>query len=152
MARHVSGTGPIIITPNEWSFESNPVEIRYRFGSYPFFFFLSSDPKIHLKECGLEMWQDNMRFSDVVLFMKTIDGSKQCLSKDSFLRALREFAPEMELFLENHGQYIKNFVIKLIHMQSCTFRHFTKKNIVKNMSEKTFRHIILRKLSPKHVL
>ena len=31
-----------------------------------------------------------------------------CLDfKDSFLRALREVAPEMELFLENHGQYIK---------------------------------------------
>ena len=27
--------------------------------------------------------------------------------KDSFLRALREFAPEIELFLEKHGQYIK---------------------------------------------
>ena len=49
----------------------------------PIFFFLSSDPKIHLKECGLEMWQDNMRFSDVVLFMKTIDGSKQCLSNSN---------------------------------------------------------------------
>ena len=33
-------------------------------------------------------------------------------AKDSFLRALREVAPEMELFLENHGQYIKKFVIK----------------------------------------
>ena len=47
--------------------------------------------------------------------------------KDSFLRALRKFAPEMELFLENHGQYMKNFVIRLIYKQSCTFRHFTKK-------------------------
>ena len=50
-------------------------------------------------------------------------------TKDSFLRALREVAPEMELFLENHGQYIKKFVIKLIYIQSCTFRHFTKKNV-----------------------
>ena len=49
------------------------------------------------------------------------------MTKDSFLRALREVAPEMELFLENHGQYMKNFVIKLIYIQSCTFRHFTKK-------------------------
>ena len=48
-------------------------------------------------------------------------------TKDSFLRALGEVAPEMELFLENHGQYVKNFVIKLIFIQSCTFRHFTKK-------------------------
>ena len=49
------------------------------------------------------------------------------LSKDSFLRALREVAPEMELFLGNHGHYIKNFVIKLVYVQSCSFRHFTKK-------------------------
>ena len=35
-------------------------------------------------------------------------------SKDSFLRALREVVPEIELFLENHGQYIINFVMKLI--------------------------------------
>ena len=48
-------------------------------------------------------------------------------AKDSFLRALREVAPEMELFLENHWQYMKNFGMKLIYMQSCTFRHFTKK-------------------------
>ena len=54
----------------------------------------------------------------------------------------------MELFLENHGQY-KKIVIKLIYIQSCTFRHFTKKCILKNMSEKTLRHIFLRKLSPK---
>ena len=42
-------------------------------------------------------------------------------AKDSFLRALKEVAPEMELFLENHGQYMKNFVIKLNSIQSCTF-------------------------------
>ena len=47
--------------------------------------------------------------------------------KDSFLRALREVAPEMELFLENHGNYIIYFAIKLIYIQSCTFRHFTQK-------------------------
>ena len=47
--------------------------------------------------------------------------------KDSFLKALREVVPEMELFLENHGQYIKIFLIKLIFIQSCTFCHFTKK-------------------------
>ena len=47
--------------------------------------------------------------------------------KDSFLRALKEVAPEMELFLENNWQYIRNFVIELIYIQSCTFRHFTKK-------------------------
>ena len=48
-------------------------------------------------------------------------------TKGSFLRALREVTPEMELFLKNHGQYIKFFEIKLIYLQSCTFRHFTKK-------------------------
>ena len=55
------------------------------------------------------------------------EGFQVSLIKDSFLRALREVAPEMEFFLENHGQYIKNFVIKLTYIQSCTFRHFTKK-------------------------
>ena len=52
---------------------------------------------------------------------------KKCRIKDSFLRALREVVPEMELFLENHGQYIEKFVVKLIYIQNCTFRHFTKK-------------------------
>ena len=32
-------------------------------------------------------------------------GTTRTPAKDSFLRALREVAPEMELFLENHGQY-----------------------------------------------
>ena len=41
--------------------------------------------------------------------------------KDSFLRALREVVPETELFLENHGQYVKNFVITLIYVQSCIY-------------------------------
>ena len=37
----------------------------------------------------------------------------ECLIKDSFLRVKREVAPEMELFLENHGQYIKKFCDKI---------------------------------------
>ena len=50
------------------------------------------------------------------------------ISKDSFLIALREVAPEMELFLENHGEYtMKNYVIKLNNIWICTFRHLTKK-------------------------
>ena len=47
--------------------------------------------------------------------------------KDFFLKALREVAPEIELFLQNHWQCNKNFVIELIVIQSCTFRHFTKR-------------------------
>ena len=54
-------------------------------------------------------------------------NGNQINSKNSFLRALMEVAPEMELFLENHAQYIKIFVMKLIYIQSCTFRHLTKK-------------------------
>ena len=58
--------------------------------------------------------------------MKVTEGIK-----DSFLRAVREVAPEMELFLENHGQCIKKFVIKLIY---ATYKvvHFAilqKKNV-----------------------
>ena len=37
-----------------------------------------------------------------------------CHTKDSYLRAIREVAPEMELLLENHGQYMyKNFCDKI---------------------------------------
>ena len=71
--------------------------------------------------------------------IKDVQPPKVYDCKVSFLRALREVAPEIELFLENHGHYMKNFVIKLIFIQSCTFRHFTKKNcILKNMSETHF--------------
>ena len=52
---------------------------------------------------------------------------KRLATKDSFLRALTEVVPEMELFQENHGQHMKNFVTQLIYIQSCTFRYFTKK-------------------------
>ena len=41
---------------------------------------------------------------DQICLMKII--TKTDLSKDSFLRALREVAPEMKLFLGNHGQYV----------------------------------------------
>ena len=40
--------------------------------------------------------------------------------------------------------------MKLICIQSCTFRHFTKNCILNIMSAKIFRHIFLWKLSPKH--
>ena len=48
---------------------------------------------------------------DQICLMKII--TKTDLSKDSFLRALREVAPEKELFLENYGQYIKKIAIKI---------------------------------------
>ena len=63
----------------------------------------------------------------IQIVYQNIVNSRTAAHKDSFLRVLREVAPEMELFLENHGQYIKILVIKLIYIQSCTFRHFTKK-------------------------
>ena len=53
------------------------------------------------------------------------------MTKDSVLRALREIAPEMELFLEKYGQYLhtyKRIVMKLTYIKS-TFRHSTKKNV-----------------------
>ena len=57
--------------------------------------------------------------------------NKSSNRKVSFLRALREVAPEMELFLENYGQYTKFFVIKLIFIQNCTFHRLTKKMYLK---------------------
>ena len=40
------------------------------------------------------------------------------LCKHSFLRELREVAPEMELFLEYHSLGEKYFVTKLLNLQS----------------------------------
>ena len=71
-------------------------------------------------------------------------------TKDPFLRALREVATEMELFLENHGQYIKKFVIKLIYVQIVHFAILQKNCVLKNMSKKKFHHIFLQKITPKH--
>ena len=50
--------------------------------------------------------------------IKDVQPPKVYDCKVSLLRALREVAPEIELFLEKLGQYIKNFVIKLIFMQN----------------------------------
>ena len=51
---------------------------------------------------------------------------KQC-TKHSFLRELREVAPEMELFPENHSPYEKDFVTKSNPYAKFSARHFTKK-------------------------
>ena len=48
-------------------------------------------------------------------------------SKHSFLRELREVAPEMELFPENHSPYEKDFVTKSNPYAKFSARHFTKK-------------------------
>ena len=47
--------------------------------------------------------------------------------KHSFLRELREVAPEMELFPENHSPYEKDFVTKSNPYAKFSARHFTKK-------------------------
>ena len=49
--------------------------------------------------------------------------------KHSFLRELREVAPEMELFPENHSPYEKDFVTKSNPYAKFSARHFTKKNV-----------------------
>ena len=49
-------------------------------------------------------------------YCQNVEGAKH-----SFLRELREVAPEMELFLENHRQYIKTFVI---NQSTYKFVHF----------------------------
>ena len=48
-------------------------------------------------------------------------------TKHSFLRELREVAPEMELFPENHSPYEKDFVTKSNPYAKFSARHFTKK-------------------------
>ena len=49
------------------------------------------------------------------------------MTKHSFLRELREVAPEMELFPENHSPYEKDFVTKSNPYAKFSARHFTKK-------------------------
>ena len=48
-------------------------------------------------------------------------------TKHSFLRELREVAPEVELFPENHSPYEKDFVTKSNPYAKFSARHFTKK-------------------------
>ena len=48
-------------------------------------------------------------------------------TKHSFLRELREVAPEMELFPGNHSPYEKDFVTKSNPYAKFSARHFTKK-------------------------
>ena len=66
-----------------------------------------------------------MRFRKCIFLPKKNYAKIDVFFKDSFLRALREVALEMELFLENNGQYMNDIVIELNYIQSCTFRHFT---------------------------
>ena len=54
----------------------------------------------------------------------TYDGK---IGINSFLRELREVAPEMELFPENHSPYEKDFVTKSNPYAKFSARHFTKK-------------------------
>ena len=63
--------------------------------------------------------------------------SRKLHKKLLFLRELREVAPEMELFPENHSPYEKYFVTKSNPYAKFSARHFTKKIcILKNMSGK----------------
>ena len=62
-----------------------------------------------------------MRFQNRIRFLDPIT------LKHSFLRELREVAPEMELFPENHSPYEKDFVTKSNPYAKFSARHFTKK-------------------------
>ena len=50
-------------------------------------------------------------------FMRGISSAER-LRSAIFLRELREVVPEMELFSENYSLYEKDFVTKLIYIQS----------------------------------
>ena len=58
--------------------------------------------------------------------LSTQGKMKWSLIKHSFLRELREVAPEMELFPENHSPYEKDFVTKSNPYAKFSARHFTK--------------------------
>ena len=68
-----------------------------------------------------------------------------------FKSFLREDAPEMELFLENHMQYVIK-LIYILHTQSLQFAILQKNCMLKNMSEKIFRHIFCGNSLPNTTL
>ena len=71
-----------------------------------------------------------------------LDPFIKALTKDSFLRELREVAPEVELFPENHSPYEKDFVTKSNPYAKFSARHFTKKYLEEYV-RKVARHIFL---------
>ena len=68
---------------------------------------------------------------------------RQCAPKDSFLRELREVAPEMELFLENHSLYEKNFVTNLLYIQSFQLAILQNFLYLEEYVRKVARHFFL---------
>ena len=62
-------------------------------------------------------------------------------TKHSFLRELREVAPEMELFWEYHSPYEKYFVTKLLYLQSFQLAILQNYLYLKEYDRKVARHI-----------
>ena len=74
--------------------------------------------------------QSNLGDVFATLFFDPLSYGNTSRDKDSFLKALREVAPDMELFLENLGQYIKNCdKIYLVHTK-LYISPFYKKNCI----------------------
>ena len=63
--------------------------------------------------------------------------------KHSFLRELREVAPEIELFLENHSPCEKYFVAKLLYLQTFQLAILQKILYLEEYVRKVARHIFL---------
>ena len=67
----------------------------------------------------------------------------RCIHFNSFLRELREVAPEIELFLENHSPCEKYFVAKLLYLQTFQLAILQKILYLEEYVRKVARHIFL---------
>ena len=104
----------------------NPFSVKNRFAKVDlkercFINFLMSCRRTQLS-LMLICHKKEVTWKGILLFWPNIRRAKH-----SFLRELREVAPEMELFPENHSPYEKDFVTKSNPYAKFSARHFTKK-------------------------
>ena len=73
-------------------------------------------------------------------------------TKHSFLRELREVAPEMELFREYYSPCEKYFVTKLLYLQSFQLAILQNYLYLKEYDRKVTRHIFLTEILSETLL
>ena len=77
------------------------------------------------------------------LYRKNATDFYRLCVKHSFLRELREVAPEMELFWEYHSPCEKYFVTKLLYLRSFQLAILQNYLYLKEYDKKVARHIFL---------
>ena len=69
-------------------------------------------------------WVQDIIISDNICSKNILIKPSICAKDSSYLRTLREVAPEMELFLENHEQYIKIGIESKLYIDYNQVFHF----------------------------